>query len=74
MIFYNNIALFSNSCVSCTEASEILNHRQTKMTWSIFRPSAHTALWTHIVWVMISSQLMLYRKIIAVCSELHTEA
>jgi len=32
-----------------------------------------TAQWTHSVSVIQSSQLMLYREIIAVCSEIHTK-
>jgi hypothetical protein len=39
----------------------------------MFEVTVRTAQSTHSVWVTKTSQLMLYREIIAVCSEIHTK-
>jgi hypothetical protein len=43
------------------------------LTGSIFKYSARTAQKTRCVSVIKPNQLMLYREIIAVCSEIHTK-
>ena len=39
----------------------------------IYKDPVRTAQWTHSVSVIKTSQLMLYREIIAVCSQIHTK-
>ena len=47
----------------CGQNVELLN----------FKCSVRTAQKTHPLWIIIISQLMLYREIIAVCSQIHTK-
>jgi hypothetical protein len=44
---------------------------KTTFNIAIHKDSVLIALWTHSVWVTETSQLMLYREIITVCSEIH---
>ena len=48
---------------------------KTELTWitSTVTDPVRTAQWTHSVWDIKTSQLMLYREIMAVCSEIHTK-
>ena len=48
-------------------------NRSDKLTRIIFKHPVRTAQQTHSVSVIQASQLMLYREIIAVCSEIHTK-
>ena len=44
-----------------------------QMLTSMFKDPVRTAQLTHTVSVIKTSQLMLYREIMAVCSEIHTK-
>ena len=52
----------------CGQNVELLN-----VKLAVYKDPVRTAQKTHPVWVIKTSQLMLYREIIAVCSQIHTK-
>jgi len=52
----------------CGQNVELLN-----VKLAVYKDPVRTAQYTHSVSVIKTSQLMLYREIIAVCSEIHTK-
>jgi hypothetical protein len=71
--YKNQWTLYREINADCCE----VNTKHTTGAWAkkiiALKGSIHTAQKTHFVSVIKTSQLMLHRKIIAVCSEIHTE-
>jgi hypothetical protein len=63
--------------VTCHIVSQVegfgLKLWRLRLTCAVFKDPVRTAQWTHFVSVLKTSHLMLYREIIAVCSQIHTK-
>ena len=62
----NSLCYFPTACI-------FLVCRNLPVNRIVYKDQVRTAQWTHSVSVIQTSQLMLYREIMAVCSEIHTK-